>query len=418
LAAIPVRRGFTWERAPWSRCAGCGENTFGFFRGGDYSITWRCSRCQYRVDEPLPEVDKKVIYIDQFVFSELFKLKAGTRREDKLTPFWQEVDAILHRVVHLQQAVLPHSNIHHAETIVSAWPRKLREAYEAIGGDMRFEDTSDVQMREIMEFATAYVENRNPAVNFEVDKILRGERNKWLPNIRVVVNADYSRFAAGTRQRRESAGASVNELMDEWRAKGLGFNEVLEIELNAYHESRMAALRGFREQYEKAEAAGDMMAIMNQSMSHICRELSMLDHLFKQAGIPEHSHHIARGSFWSWERNSEMPFGRILAYMFAAIAGQVKAGRKKGVSAGFLNDVEAVAAYAPFVDAMFIDKECALLLTQGRPGKELDFRARIFSLTNREEFLDYLRGLEAQATEEMRRYAQVIYGLEPKPKPT
>ena len=143
MAAVPVRPGFTWERAPWSRCARCGENRFGFLSGGDHSIVWRCSNCRYRVDEPLPEVKKKVIYIDQFVFSELFKLKAGTRREDKLTPFWREVDALLHRVVHLQQAVLPHSNIHQAETIVSAWPRELREAYEAMGGDMRFEDTNN-----------------------------------------------------------------------------------------------------------------------------------------------------------------------------------------------------------------------------------------------------------------------------------
>jgi hypothetical protein len=137
----------------------------------------------------------------------------------------------------------------------------------------------------------------------------------------------------------------------------------------------------------------------------------MLDHLFRRVGIPEHSHHIARASFWSWERNSEMPFGRILAYMFAALAGQVRAGRKKGVSPGFMNDVEAIAAYAPFVDAMFLDKECALLLTQGRPGKELEFRARIFSLTNRHDFINYLSELEAKATEDIRGYAKIIYGL-------
>src|SRR3546814_2306472 len=82
-----------------------------------------------------------------------------------------------------------------------------------------------------------------------------------------------------------------------------------------------------------------------------------------------------------------------------------------------MNDVEAVAAYAPFGDAMFIDKECALPLTQGRPGKELNFRARIFSLTNRDEFLDYLRGLEAHADEKMRRHVQIIYGLAPAPAP-
>lgn len=412
-----ARRSFTWERAPWSRCFQCKEDTFGFLSGNDHSISWRCSRCRYQLDEPLPVVEKKVIYIDQFVFSELFKLKAGTRREDKLTPFWQEVARLLHRVVHLQQAVLPHSNIHHAETVVSAWPRELREAYEAMGADMRFEDTSDVQMREIQEFASAYLEQREPSVSVDVDEVLRGDRNKWLPNIRVVVGVDYSRFAPATRQRRDSAGASVNKLMENWRTQGLGFDEVLNIELNGYHHSRIEALKAWRELYERAEASGDAMTVMNASMSPICRELSLLDRLFKKAGIPEGSHDIARNSFWNWERNCEMPFGRILAYMFAALAGQVKAGRKKGVTAGFMNDVEAVAAYAPFVDAMFIDKECALLVTQGRPGKELDFRARIFSLINREEFLEYLRGLEAQANTEVRRYAQIIYGLDPAPQP-
>ena len=412
---MPFKRGFTWERAPWSRCASCNEQTFGFLSGGDHSIVWRCSRCQYRVDEPLAEVDKKVIYIDQFVFSELFKLKAGTRREDKLTPFWKEVDTLLHRVVHLQQAVLPHSNIHHAETVVSAWPRKLREAYEAMGGDMRFDDTSNIQMREIGEFASAYLEQRDPHFSFDVDDILQGERNKWLPNIRVVVGMDYSQFAAGTRRRREDSGMSVNRLMEDWRSRGLGFDEVLSIELNAYYDSRIEALEVWRENYERAEAAGDMLEIMDESMSHIRQELSILEHLFKKAGIPADSHEIARNSFWQWERNTEMPFGRISAYMFAALAGQVKAGRKKGVSAGFMNDVQAISAYAPFVDAMFIDKECALLLTQGRPAKELNYRARIFSLTNREEFLDYLRGLEAQANEEIRRHAQIMYGLDPMP---
>ena len=408
------KRNFTWERAPWSPCERCGENTFGFLSGGSRTISWRCSRCRYRVDESLPAVDKKVIYIDQFVFSELFKLKAGTRREDKLTPYWQEVDAALHRVVHLQQAVLPHSNIHHAETIVSAWPRELREAYEAVGGDIRFEDTGEVQLRQIAEFAAAFLEGRDPAINLAVDEVLRGDRNAWLPNIRVVVSVDYGRFAGGTRARRDKAGSSINTLMDNWRAKGLGFDEVLEIELNAYHESRLGALQQWRENCEKAEASGDVMAVLDQSMSPICRELSVLDHLFAKAGIPEESHRIARDSFWNWDGNRDMPFGRISAYLFAALAGQVKSGRKKGVTAGFINDIEAIAAYAPFVDAMFVDKECALLLTQGRPGKELDFRARVFSLSNREEFLAYLYELEAQASPETKRCAKVMYGVEPR----
>ena len=71
---MEIRRSSTWERAPWSRCYQCKENTFGFLSGNAHSISLRCPRCRYQVDEPLPDVDKKVIYIDQFIFSELFKL--------------------------------------------------------------------------------------------------------------------------------------------------------------------------------------------------------------------------------------------------------------------------------------------------------------------------------------------------------
>lgn len=411
-ADAPTGRSFTWERAPFSRCAECGRNTFGFLSGGGHSIQWRCSECRYQVDEPLPEIDKEVIYFDQFAFSELFKLKAGTRRDDKLTPFWKEVDELIHKVVHLQQAVLPHSDIHSSETIVSPWPVALREAYEAIGGDLSFEDSNDIQMREIEAFAHAFVNGGEPSINFEVDEIIRGHRNEWLPNLRIVVNADYSQFAEGTRKGRDGSAASMTNLMNGWRDRNLGFNEVLNIEQDAYFDSRAGALRDHQLRYEKAEAEGDLMALMNLAHSHIMREMRSLHHIFKQAGIPEGDHVAAIAKFWSWDRTREMPFGRILAYLFAALAGQVKAGRKKPASPGFMNDVQAIAAYAPFVDAMFLDKECATLLTQGRPRSELDYRARIFSLNNKDEFLDYLRELEARATDEIRHYASIIYGLQ------
>lgn len=412
MARTPSTGGtFTWERGPFTRCAKCSRDSFGLLSGGGHSIVWRCSACRYSIDEPLPQVDKKVIYFDQFGFSELFKLKAGTRREDKLTPFWQEVDALLYRAVHLQQAVLPHSDIHHSETIVSPWPRALRAAYQAIGGDLSFEDTNSIQMREIAEFAEAFIQHREPLVDFGVDAILRGRRNEWLPDMRIVVNSDYSRFAADTRRSRERSGDSVANLMAGWRANGLGFDEVLEIELSAYHESRIAALRDLLEKYERALAAGDGIAMMNLTMSHISHETAMLRDIFSSAGIPQDQQESARDQFWRWERNREMPFGRMLAYLFAALAGQVKAGRKKPPSASFMNDVRAIAAYAPFVDVMFLDKECATLLTQGRPRRELNYRARIFSLNNKHEFLDYLRGLEAGASDEVQHYAEVIYGL-------
>jgi len=65
----------------------------------------------------------------------------------------------------------------------------------------------------------------------------------------------------------------------------------------------------------------------------------------------------------------------------------------------------------PYVDAMFIDNQCASLLQHGRLKTDLEFKAKIFSLNSRDAFLQYLADLGDSATVDIRRYANDIYGL-------
>ena len=46
---------------------------------------------------------------------------------------------------------------------------------------------------------------------------------------------------------------------------------------------------------------------------------------------------------------------------------------------------------------MFIDKECFGYLNEEPLRSELDFKTRLFSMTNRDEFLDYLDEIEESA---------------------
>src|SRR5690348_14047070 len=94
-------------------------------------------------------------------------------------------------------------------------------------------------------------------------------------------------------------------------------------------------------------------ADMRQSFVH--RETDTLEFIFRRRGVPEDQIAEKIFEFWAWPKNAEQPFGRMLAYLFAALAGQVKAGRRQIPSGGFMNDVRVIAAYAPSVDAMFID---------------------------------------------------------------
>jgi len=69
-----------FERPPFRRCIKCSDRIgLGFLSAGGMTVHFRCRSRGFRHDEPLPDVDKKVIYLDQFAFSELFKLEAQSR---------------------------------------------------------------------------------------------------------------------------------------------------------------------------------------------------------------------------------------------------------------------------------------------------------------------------------------------------
>ena len=90
----------------------------------------------------------------------------------------------------------------------------------------------------------------------------------------------------------------------------------------------------------------------------------------------------------------------------------MSSGQSPNIGAGILNDFSAIATYAPYVDAMFVDRQCASLLQQGRVRSELSYKARIFSMSNRQEFLDYLKELGDSASDEVREFAHELYGAE------
>ena len=62
---------------------------------------------------------------------------------------------------------------------------------------------------------------------------------------------------------------------------------------------------------------------------------------------------------------------------------------------------------------MFVDRQCASLLKQGRLRSELSYRARIFSMSHPQEFLDYLKALGDAVSNEGRMFAHELYGAEP-----
>jgi len=306
--------------------------------------------------------------------------------------------------------VLPYSDVHHDETIVFHSANDFRAAYERIGGDARLKDTRDVERMQMWEYAQAYIEQREPALSFDVDEVLDTDRNDWLPDMHIHVNANYDLFADGTRENRARSHEGMQRLVEKWAAERPKFEQLLDLELRAFF-SRPQALLVAIQNVERAATDDDPMALFEACHHHILEEHQMLSSAFIRAGVPEANAGQEVLRFWHWDRNLEQPHHRISAYIFAAIGRRVVNGQRP-VNRGMMNDVRAITTYAPYADAMFVDRECAALIAERRLAQDLNYKARIFSLTNGEAFPNYLAEIEAATPSAVREQAARIYGVE------
>jgi hypothetical protein len=371
---LPIMAGtFTWERGPFEQCPRCAQQTFGFLSAGGHEMTLRCTSCRHSQSILLPILDKAAIYLDQFVFSVIYKLKIGGRPPPGHEYFYDELAPILRRIVFLQQVILPHSDIHLDETIVFRDATALREAYEGIGGDVSLTANATVEEAQVLAYAQAFRDGTEPALNLVPDEVLESDRNDWLPNLRVAVNINYSSFADGIRQQRGRSFAEFERLTVAWAAEKPSFNELLRRELNIGRQRR-DAFEPVVERWLRAKASGDWSELNEAWTTPVLEEVFRLSQFFQ----PDDPHQMGMrrvGQFWDWPRFREMPIYRISAYLFAAMGRRAANGQKK-FTAGLFNDVRAIATYAPYVDAMFLDLECARL-AKSRSTKELNLLNRL-----------------------------------------
>jgi len=80
-----------------------------------------------------------------------------------------------------------------------------------------------------------------------------------------------------------------------------------------------------------------------------------------------------------------------------------------------VTDISIVSALLPYCDAMFVDRKCRSLLILPK-SHELPYPCRVFSMANKDEFLQYLRDIRDRATPDHIALLQEVYGpsvLEP-----
>jgi hypothetical protein len=272
-------------------------------------------------------------------------------------------------------------------TAVAAGP-----AYKRLSGTVSFHDSDYVKRLQISSLADAYLEGKDPPqFEFVIDRVLIGNRNAWLPDMSLSVNADFSGFADGIRETRNKVSDGMREVAEAWAKEKAKFDEILKQELEGFGRAHMQALE-----------AGVNAVEMQYNDLTVKFETAGLD----AAIVPDFVF-----DFWDWSGLQHLPVHRISSYLYAALARKMAAGQRRPPNQGMMNDIAAISTYGPYVDAMFVDNECAALLAEEPLLSDLRLKTQIFSLNSADAFLAYLGELEAKASFEVRSYTHEIYSL-------
>lgn len=115
-------------------------------------------------------------------------------------------------------------------------------------------------------------------------------------------------------------------------------------------------------------------------------------------------------AFLQSEAPTKVYFAEIAAGMLAALAWRAGHNQLARPTRGLRADIQAISTYLPYVDAMFVDNECAQLLRRSPLHGRLSHTTRIFSIGSRDELLDWLTEIEDQAPPGHLDLVEHVYG--------
>ena len=355
-------------------------------------------------------VSKKIIYLDQCLLSRMVKmLDPDFPLERKNQPgfdlsFVRDACGKLHRLVKLQLIVCPESPFHHDESSLlddqkPAAFRQHKRIWELLAGDTSFRGDNEIRNEQLLLHAKQIAGGGN-ANGLEKVRAINGEVDSW-PSMRVSISLNWKPDLATITSNRNQTGhyrAKLAALYDGWIRDKPSFGQVFEAECKALGQC-IIHLWAKALVYRRQMLVGDVDAAHEFFQLSMSNDLSLyadLKKLFaaKEAGDATRDYAL---NFLLSDEVKASHFVRLSCLLYAEISQRLIHGEgRKGLEMPFF-DVDSIAAYLPYCDAMFVDRKMHDLL---RPSRVADARrnmGKVFSGANHNEFLEYLDSILTSA---------------------
>lgn len=403
---------------PFLTCPKCGASEFGVLSVRDTRCERRCRACWFTGTVYLPELKKKVVYIDQFAISNIMKVLSPEAKGHERTasePLWSELFGILSVVCGLQLVVCPDSSEHERESLTSPFHRSLKYTYEHFSGGVTFYDSESIRLLQVTRIARCWLRKEPITFNFDPQGVAHGSLHGWGDRIRVTVDGILPGMVEHIRTVRAQAHSGLESLFKTWQQERKTFKEVYEIEKRSYCETLLA---GYREDCERRARMpalimkGKMPSLDDMLPSTYECLFSALESIFRSEVAPEKLSAVISEFFRSGAIN-DAPFNTIMSALFAAMAMKAAAGQKEPPNRGTFSDVNIVSSLLPYCDAMFVDNKCRALLSDIPREYGLTYRCAVFSPNIGDGFIQYLQEIRDSASPEHLKLIEEVYGRDP-----
>jgi len=401
-----------YKKCPNPQCAL--ENSFGvfFLIGGESGYTRKCIKCGYQQGFDLPEIKKKILYLDQFVISNLVKLldKSHPSHERiKADPFWESLFTKLEVASKSQAIVCPDSFHHRDESLIGNMDFKLmKRLYEHFSNGKTFYPGIIIERNQITQHFEGWLANEKVEFDFKPENITFEQNlHNWSVGLMISVGGNpYPGQVEGLQKNNIVTREQLKIVWDRWRSEtNVRFIERVKEETLGLWKGMWDVAKKFAERkafaMRKLAAKEDYKLELDDFLPPMSNDIIVeLVRIARRKNIPETQIPSTIARYFN-DVNSllEIPQIRISSVMLAGWAYRAAIGKKDPPKS--VVDIQFISSYLPYCDALFVDNESALILKEfpkNTPShlRLKEFPAKVFSLNNKEEFLDYLDQLVAE----------------------
>ena len=407
-----------FEMPPFLDCPECdGKDSLGVLMVCDRHYVRRCKKCKYTSQHRLPELSKRFLLLDQFVFSNIAKAIDPKFNKSRMTEldykFYRKLFAKLERLFRYQLIICPNTQIHRNESIISEDYEKFKIVWKHLSSDIELIGPDIVYCRQVWDSFNRWESGGDKkAYKNDPSEIYDRTFNVWMDPIRISLDLPKDPGLVNELQHnREKRKEWLDSVFKQWKTdKSLTFkdwyNEEIAGSIKVLEDQLKRQIQIYLELAKDPNSHNSFELIGNGKANLLLRMLNLL----RETETDEEVVYSRLREFFGSDYYRDLPVVRIESALWAGLAHQICHGGMSFPNESIFNDFRSISAYLPFIDLIIVDRQCYNILSQNPVRDFLSIPTKVFSLGQKDEILEYLDQIESDASTEIKDQVHTLYG--------